>query len=192
MAQYRPQANTLRNQALLFATIAHGNQVRVGNEHIPYIFHPVDVANEVIHYSGLPIPALEIASVTALLHDTVEDTAVTTEQIREQFGDEIAAGVSALTKDPSIVEESSDSKIRSMTENVARIQKAPLYVWTVKLADRVSNLKGFPAMWSRQKIGNYLDESAFIARELGAASEGLHARLLSRIADTRIMLSLMP
>ena len=58
MALYRKNANLLRNHALQFATIAHGNQVRKGNEHIPYIFHPVDVANEGIYFSGLPVPEL--------------------------------------------------------------------------------------------------------------------------------------
>lgn len=191
MATYRPNANTLRNQALMFATIAHGSQVRAGNDHIPYIFHPVDVANEVIYYSGLPLPELEIASVIALLHDTVEDTAVTIENIREQFGQRIADGVAALTKNASIVEISNLTKIRQLEENLIRLKQAPAHVQAVKLADRVSNLKAFPAMWAREKIRNYLDEAALIARELGGASDGLHARLVSRIADTRVMLSLV-
>ena len=188
MAVYRPNANLLRNQALQFATIAHGNQVRKGNEHIPYIFHPVDVANEVIYYSGLPIEELEPASVIALLHDTVEDTAVTEAQVREQFGDVIADGVAALTKDET-EECTSYSKREETIMSLAKIQRAPRYVWTVKLADRVSNLKNFPAMWGREKVTAYLDESAMIARGLAESSEGLHARLLSRIAECRVMLS---
>lgn len=189
MAIYRPNANLLRNQALQFATIAHGNQVRKGNEHIPYIFHPVDVANEVIYYSGLPIDELEPASVIALLHDTVEDTAVTEEQVREQFGDVIADGVAALTKDETN-ESASYSKHEETLMSLAKLSSAPKYVQAVKLADRVSNLKNFPAMWGREKVTAYLDESAMIARALSESSEGLHARLLSRIAECRVMLSL--
>jgi (p)ppGpp synthase/HD superfamily hydrolase len=189
MAIYRPKANLLRNQALQFATVAHGNQVRKGNEHIPYIFHPVDVANEVIYYSGLPVSELEIASVIALLHDTVEDTAVTLEQVREQFGDDVADGVDALTKDET-EESASYSKHEETLMALAKLSKAPKYVQAVKLADRVSNLKNFPAMWGREKVNAYLDESSMIARVLSESSEGLHARLLSRIADARVMLSL--
>ena len=53
----------------MFAVVAHGNQVRKGNEHIPYVFHPIDVASEIIYYSGLPIVELEKSAV-------VEDVAV--------------------------------------------------------------------------------------------------------------------
>lgn len=189
MAVYRPNANMLRNQALQFATIAHGNQVRKGNEHIPYVFHPVDVANEVIYFSGLPVPELEVASVIALLHDTVEDTAVTLADIRNQFGDEVADGVAALTK-VEMPERVDHSKLAELEENLSRLTHASRGVQAVKLADRVSNLKSFPAMWGREKVSSYLDESALIARTLSGASEGLHARLLARIASTRAMLSL--
>ncbi|MBP9757486.1 MAG: bifunctional (p)ppGpp synthetase/guanosine-3',5'-bis(diphosphate) 3'-pyrophosphohydrolase [Candidatus Pacebacteria bacterium] len=191
MALYRPNANMLRNHALQFATIAHGNQVRKGNEHIPYIFHPVDVANEVIYFSGLPVPELEVASVIALLHDTVEDTLVTLQDVRDQFGDAVADGVGALTK-VDLPESNKHSKLAELEENLERLKTAPAYVQAVKLADRISNLKSFPAMWGREKVSNYLDESALIARALAAASEGLHARLLSRIANMRATLSLLP
>jgi (p)ppGpp synthase/HD superfamily hydrolase len=190
MPAFIPHANVLQNHALQFATIAHGNQVRKGNEHIPYIFHCVDVANEVIYYSGLPTTELEVASVVALLHDTVEDTAVTVAHVRDQFGDVVADGVAALSKDDTMPDGSGGSKRTQLEENLIRIKAAPRFVQAVKLADRVSNLKSFPSMWDRGKVAHYLDESALIARELGSASEGLHARLLSRIADARVMLSL--
>ena len=82
------------------------------------------------------------------------------------------------------------SKLEQLKENLARIKEAPRYVQCVKLADRCSNLKAFPAMWSREKIANYLDEAKLIADELGHASEGLHARLLHRIAEARMILSI--
>jgi (p)ppGpp synthase/HD superfamily hydrolase len=190
MTLFVQDRNATLNHALVFATMAHGNQVRKGNEHIPYIAHPVDVMNEVIYYSGLPVKALEIARIIALLHDTVEDTAVTIDDVREQFGDVIADGVAALSKDDSIVEVNDVTKQASLKENLARLVKAPAYVQCVKLADRVSNLKAFPAMWSRDKISSYLDESKLIADTLGTASEGLYARLLTRIADARMVLSI--
>lgn len=190
MATYRPNQNALCNQALQFAVMAHGSQVRKGNEHIPYVFHPVDVANEVIYYSGLPVPELETASVIAILHDTIEDTIVTFEDIKEQFGLEIALGVQALSKDESIVCEG-DSKRAQLEESLLRLKDAPVYVQAVKLADRVSNLKSFPAMWSREKVTNYLEEAMLIARALGSASEGLDARLRSRVAQAKVTLSIM-
>lgn len=191
MARYVPYQNTRINSALTFATIAHGNQVRKGNEHIPYIFHPVDVANEVIYYSGLRVEDLEKATIVALLHDVVEDTAVTAAQIGEQFGDEVMNGVLALSKNEELGKQEGLSKEKSLRESLARLKDGPLWVQPVKLADRVSNLKSFPAMWSREKIGFYLDEALIIANELGSSSFGLHARLVSRVADARVMLSLI-
>ena len=49
MSDFVPGRNVVVNHALVFATMAHGNQIRKGNEHIPYISHPVDVMNEVIY-----------------------------------------------------------------------------------------------------------------------------------------------
>lgn len=184
MAQYIPGRNNAINHAILFATAAHGNQVRKGNEFIPYIFHPIDVANEVIYYSGLPKDEIEIASVIAVLHDTVEDTAVTYLDTLDQFGQLVADGVQQLTKDDSVPQP------EQLIENLARLVVAPRYVRVVKLADRVSNLKAFPAMWDRARIGKYLDDSVLIAQHLGGASETLNARLLMRVAENRMKLSL--
>lgn len=190
MALCKPNANARINHAIQFAVIAHGNQVRKGNEHVPYIFHCIDVANEIFYYSGLPVEEMGVASLIAILHDTIEDTPVTQKDISDQFGDDVAYGVGTLSKDGSIVCEGV-SKRAQLIESLKRVKLCPKYVWVVKLADRVSNLKSFPAMWSREKIAEYLDEAMLIAKELGEASEGLHARLLSRIAHARVMLSIM-
>jgi (p)ppGpp synthase/HD superfamily hydrolase len=191
MSAIRPFANARINQAILFAVMAHGNQVRKGNEHIPYVFHCIDAANEVIYYSGLPKEELENASIAAILHDTIEDTVASYDDLLGQFGLEIACAVRFLTKEEISGKAESVSKMEELQENIARLKTASRWVRAVKLADRVSNLKSFPAMWSREKISNYLAEAAFIARELGDASEGLHARLLSRIAQARITLSII-
>lgn len=184
MAHYVPHRNSRINHAIQFATMAHGSQVRKGNEHIPYIFHPIDVANEVIYFSGLPEERMEPASLIAILHDIVEDTAVSLADVRDQFGCDIAEGVGFLTKDEAVPQP------EQLGENLARLANAPAAVQAVKLADRVSNLKSFPAMWDRARIGKYLDDSVRIAEELGHSSETLHARLLMRIAENRIRLSL--
>lgn len=184
MANYVPQRNSRINHAIQFATMAHGSQVRKGNEHIPYIFHPIDVANEVIYFSGLPEDRIELASIIAILHDVVEDTAVSADDVRDQFGNEIAEGVQFVTKDDSVPQS------EQLRENLDRLVDAPDLIQAIKLADRVSNLKAFPAMWDRKRIGKYLDDSVLIAQELGHSSENLNARLLMRIAENRIRLSL--
>ena len=184
MAKYSPNQNALFNQAITFATMAHGSQVRKGNQNIPYIFHPIDVANEVIYFSGLPNDEIEIASVLAILHDTIEDTIVTREDVSNQFGIEIAEGVQALTKNTDL------PQAEQLAENLERIRAAKPLVQVVKLGDRNSNLKTFPAIWSREKIGEYLDSSLVIAEALGGSSMNLKARLLMQIAENRTRLSL--
>lgn len=184
MAKYVPGRNSLINHAIQFATTAHGSQVRKGNEHIPYIFHPIDVANEVIYHSGLAQEHIEVASVIAILHDTIEDTSVTYVDVLDQFGKEIANGVQFLTKNDDIPQP------EQLSENLVRLVEAPQYVQVGKMADRVSNLKAFPAMWDRDRIGRYLDDSVLISKSLGHSSEMLNARLLSRVSEMRNILSL--
>lgn len=191
MSKFVPQKNARINHAIMFAVVSHGNQVRKGNEHIPYVFHPIDVANEIIYYSGLPIEELEKSALVGILHDTVEDTAVTLDNIRDQFGEDIARGVGAMSKDETLCSDGSISKEAVLRENIERLKKEALWVQVAKLADRISNLKSFPAFWSRQKIERYLNESIIIADELGNASKGLQARLLTRVAEARMMLSIM-
>lgn len=191
MSEFVPQKNTSINHAIMFAVVSHGNQVRKGNIHIPYVFHPIDVANEIIYYSGLPTEELEKSALVGILHDTVEDTAVTIENIVDQFGNEIGRGVQAMSKDEALGDKESVSKEVALRENIERLKQEALWVQVVKLADRISNLKNFPAFWSREKIEAYLNESTIIADELGHASKGLQARLLTRIANARMMLSIM-
>jgi (p)ppGpp synthase/HD superfamily hydrolase len=184
MSNFVSGRNTLINQAIKFATTAHGDQVRKGNEFIPYIFHPIDVANEVIYYSGLNEAEVQTASIIAILHDVVEDTSVSIDEVISEFGSTVASGVQFLSKDDSVPQP------EQLRENLSRLVVAPNFVQAIKLADRVSNLKAFPAMWDRARIGKYLDDSALISQRLGDASETLNARLLMRVAENRMKLSL--
>ena len=83
-------------KAYKFAEIAHANQKRASGE--PYFIHPCAVANILIDMG------LDAATVSAaLLHDTIEDTPVTEEDIRKEFGDEVLELVSGGTKLDKIV-----------------------------------------------------------------------------------------
>ena len=80
-------------RALVFATEAHAGQVDKAGR--PYIFHPVGVAASLLHTDAVHV-------CVALLHDVVEDTPVTIEEIEEEFGEEVAGPVALLTKpDPT-------------------------------------------------------------------------------------------
>src|SRR3982751_5866285 len=79
------------NKAYVYAMTAHGKQFRASGD--PYFAHPLEVA-AILTDLKLDVPTI----VTALLHDTIEDTLVTYEDIRERFGEEIANLVDGVTK----------------------------------------------------------------------------------------------
>src|SRR5215469_1674600 len=89
---YQPNADeALLNRAYVFAMKAHGNQKRASGD--PYFSHPLEVAGILTQYK------LDHKSIaTALLHDTIEDTDVTVEDIRDNFGEEVAHLVDGVTK----------------------------------------------------------------------------------------------
>src|SRR5688572_9998617 len=89
---YDPGADeSILNKAYVFAMRAHGAQKRASGD--PYFSHPLEVAGILTDYK------LDSASIiTALLHDTVEDTAATSEDIHKQFGEEVTRLVDGVTK----------------------------------------------------------------------------------------------
>ncbi len=92
VVSYNPNADVdLLRKAYVFSAKVHLGQVRLSGE--PYLIHPMEVTGILTQLK------LDVASVaTGLLHDTVEDTLATLEEIRENFGDEIAQLVDGLTK----------------------------------------------------------------------------------------------
>lgn len=165
-----------------FVTLRHAGQTYGGREpgqQIPYINHLASVAAEVAWgVAGTPGWDLDLAVQCALLHDVLEDTGTTRDELGERFGPAVAAGVEALTKDASIA--ASDEK---MADSLARIQLQPKEVWAVKLADRISNLYAPPFYWTPDKMAQYRTEAGVILAALGSANRKLAARLSEKIRD---------
>lgn len=161
--------------ALRFAAAAHRGQTLPGSD-LPYLVHVVTVAAEVI--AALAVEHRnhpDLAVQCALLHDTVEDTAVTLDEVRKRFGDAVAAGVAALSKDPAL------PKGEQMRDSLDRIREQPHEIWMVKLADRVTNLARPPGYWTDPKRRAYREEAMIIGERLGEASAVLSGRLAERI-----------
>lgn len=118
----------------------------------------------------------DLAIQCALLHDTIEDTAATFDDIKENFGEKVAAGVLALSKDASI-----EGKQEKMQDSLRRIKLQPREIWMVKMADRITNLYHPPFYWDNAKILSYCNEARSIHAELHAASSVLANRLLMMI-----------
>jgi len=119
----------------------------------------------------------DLAMQCAWLHDTIEDTGKTYDDVSESFGEQIADGVQALTKDNSL------PKNDRMADSLNRIKKQPREIWIVKMADRITNLQPPPIHWSNEKIANYREEAIFIHEELKDANEALATRLLSKAEE---------
>lgn len=175
MAKASPWAPDLYRRALVFAAEAHKGQSVPGSER-PYVTHPVEVAAEITAQIAIePVEHADLAVLCALLHDTVEDTSVTIETLAALFGEGVARGVAALSKDASLPKE------ERMADSLRRIRQEPREVWMVKLADRIVNLAEPPSHWSKEKIRAYREEARVIEAALGEASEGLAARLRAKI-----------
>ena len=135
-------------EVLNFAAIAHGEQKTPKD--LPYIAHITCVAMEVINAcekSSLDEEKANLAISCALLHDVIEDANITYDELYMKFGEKVANGVEALTKDKTL-----NSKQEQMRDSIERLLTQPYEVQMVKLADRITNLSVPPAHWNNEKI----------------------------------------
>ena len=142
---YDPDADeALLNKAYVYAMKAHGKQFRASGD--PYFAHPLEVA------AILTDLKLDVATiVTALLHDTIEDTLATFEDIKATFGDEIAGLVDGVTKLSQLELFSERTK---QAENFRKLMLAitnDIRVLLVKLADRLHNMRTLHFIDSAEK-----------------------------------------
>ena len=138
-------------KAYRFAAHAHEGQLYPGTE-ISYIMHLSFVSMEIIGALSIEQCNGDLAVQCAILHDTIEDTDVTFEQLESEFGLSVADGVWALTKDNNL------PKHLQMSDSLQRIKEQPLEIWMVKLADRITNLQAPPHYWKQDKIIQYKED----------------------------------
>jgi len=129
-----PEEQELIEKAYIFSASVHQGQLRLSGE--PYLTHPVEVAGILADMK------LDVATVvTGLLHDTVEDTLTTLEQIRGAFGKEIEFLVEGLTKISRITY---GSRVEHQAENFRKMilaMSSDIRILLVRLADRVHNMR---------------------------------------------------
>lgn len=132
---YDPSADEeALNRAYVFAMKAHGAQTRASGD--PYFSHPLEVAGILTNYH------LDTASIiTALLHDTIEDTEATREEITELFGEEIAQLVDGVTKLTQLELQSDRAKQAENFRKLLLAMSKDIRVLLVKLADRLHNMR---------------------------------------------------
>ncbi len=154
--------------ALEFAADKHRNQRRKDAEASPYINHPIMLAKILAIEGGVEEGTVLCA---ALLHDTIEDTETTYEELAEQFGREIADVVREVTDDKSLPKA---ERKQLQIEHAPHLSRAAKLV---KLADKIANLRDVadhpPSQWPLERRREYFDWAKRVVDGL----RGTHARL---------------
>ncbi len=161
----------LVRKAYIYSAKVHGGQVRKSGE--PYLTHPLAVAYIL---AELQLDAASI--VTGLLHDTVEDTLATIEEIETHFGGDIAALVDGVTKLAQITFQNKEEKLAENFRKMLIAMAQDLRVLLVKLADRLHNMRTLEHMPP--------DKQKRIARE----TIDIYAPLANRLGISWIKLEL--
>ncbi|MFA5989794.1 MAG: bifunctional (p)ppGpp synthetase/guanosine-3',5'-bis(diphosphate) 3'-pyrophosphohydrolase [Sphingomonas sp.] len=132
---YDPQANeALLNRAYVFSLHAHGSQKRASGD--PYFSHPIEVAGIL---TDLHLDDETIA--TAILHDTIEDTVATPDEILKLFGPNVARMVDGVTKLSKIDAQSENERAAENLRKFLLAMSDDIRVLLVKLADRLHNMR---------------------------------------------------
>jgi guanosine-3',5'-bis(diphosphate) 3'-pyrophosphohydrolase len=154
--------------ALAFAAHKHRAQRRKDKEASPYINHPIALADVLANEGGIDDP---VALCAAVLHDTIEDTETTNEELRQRFGEEIADVVMEVTDDKLL--EKAERKERQVVHAPHLSERAKL----VKLADKICNLRDIasnpPATWPLERKKEYYDWAKRVIDALRGAHPGL-------------------
>jgi (p)ppGpp synthase/HD superfamily hydrolase len=166
-------------EAIKFASAKHAEKgQKVPGTNLPYDVHISNVAMEIL-IAGFNTPNFNttFAVQVALQHDTIEDTATDFHELENIFGMEIAQAVSALSKDEKLPKE------LQMQDCLNRISLLQPEVWSVKLADRITNLQPPPPDWDNAKRIKYHKEAQTIYEALKSGNAYLASRLANKIKE---------
>jgi GTP diphosphokinase / guanosine-3',5'-bis(diphosphate) 3'-diphosphatase len=163
-----PLQNVL--DAALYAAQKHAGQKRKGARAEPYVNHLIEVAQLVS--MAIPEPDTNLV-VAALLHDVVEDTDVSNEELIQQFGQDVVSLVIELTDDMSL------RKAERRRLQIEHAPKMSVRAQTIKLADKISNLRSIlsdpPAHWDYERKRKYFDWGKCVVDALSAPNPILKA-----------------
>ncbi len=160
-------------------SILHNGQTYGGqnkNEKIEYINHIGSVVFEIMNASKNTSDFnTALAVKCAFLHDTIEDTTLSIEDLEKEYGRQVKEGVLALTKNTDL------EKQDQMIDSLDRIKAQPKEIWAVKMADRICNLYAPPYYWKQLKKEKYLEEAKMIYEHLKEGNDYLAKRLSEKI-----------
>lgn len=163
-----PNAMALVLDAARFAAVKHRAQKRKGVDGTPYINHPIEVAALLAHVAGVTDPVILAA---ALLHDTIEDTRTTADELRRHFGEAVAAIVLETTDDKSLPKA---VRKRLQIEHAPHLSDGARLV---KIADKICNIRDVsqhpPNDWSQIRRRAYLRWADAVVAGLRGVNDAL-------------------
>ena len=162
----KPGDKELVRTAFEMAVEAHKTMRRKSGE--PYILHPLAVAKICVEEIGLGVRS----TICALLHDTVEDTDISLEDVQREFGSEIARIVDGLTKISSVMDANSSQQAENFKKILLTLTDDPRVI-LIKLADRLHNMRTMDSM-KREKQLKIASETVYVYAPL-AHRMGLYA-----------------
>lgn len=165
--------------AVEFSAYKHLGQYRKDEAKTPYIIHPIGVSRSLFEEGN--IRSINVLT-AALLHDTLEDTPTSPEEIEQLFGSRVRMTIEELTNDPTL----------STQENKQRqVDHAPelsLNAQLVKLADRLYNVRDLrspPPNWDKQAVDRYIEWGEKLLNALQGTNSSLEKALRSEIDTLR-------
>ena len=165
-SRLKPGDKELLRRAFEMAAEAHETMRRKSGE--PYILHPIAVAKICVEEIGLGVRS----TLCALLHDTVEDTDITLDDIRREFGEEISRIVDGLTKIANVIDVNASQQAENFKKILLTLTDDPRVI-LIKLSDRLHNMRTLDVM-KREKQLKIASETVFIYAPL-AHRMGLYA-----------------
>ena len=171
-------------EAVAFAAVKHQDQRRKGHRHLPYINHPVRVAETLWSVGGVRDMTTLVA---ALLHDTLEDTETTAAEIELRFGPAVLGLVQEVTDDKSLPKA---ARKRRQVEHAAHSSPQAKMI---KLADKICNVSDLtnepPADWPKSRIVAYVDWSELVVAGLRGVNPPLETLFDDVVRAARLMLA---
>jgi guanosine-3',5'-bis(diphosphate) 3'-pyrophosphohydrolase len=171
-------------RAVAFSAARHRNQRRKGAEAFPYINHPVEVAEMLASVGGVTDVDTLIA---AILHDTIEDTETSGEEIEAMFGQKVRAIVEEVTD---------DKRLPKVLRKKLQVQHAPglsVPAKLIKIGDKMSNIQELmqspPQNWSVQRKQEYLDWAWSVFDGCRGVNEALEHKFEEVIRQARLAFS---
>ncbi len=165
-------------RAAAFAAERHRDQRRLGAEESPYINHPFAVASVLCDEGGVADAELLAA---ALLHDTIEDTATTQEDLRRAFGPRVARIVAEVTDDKRL------SKVERKRIQIDCAADVSVEAKQLKIADKLCNLRDIlaspPANWPQFRKYQYFEWAKQVVDQVSDANPRLAAKFYAAYAE---------